>query len=178
MAQWGLPDLGKWKVVNAGAPGFTTKQIRLRTAALLDQYHPDVVVLEAGINDLKYLGLHPKWHLGAYLQALDNLKAITSEASQRHCKVIVLTIWPPAKPSLLRWFVWSQAVPKAVTKFNQALQGLASASNGIRVVDLFYQSGLKPNDEFYKDTLHLKPLAYERLTPLLQTELDRLEPNP
>src|SRR5208282_1617257 len=59
IAQWSVPQLAHWRVVNAGVGGATTGQIRLLAPGLLAEVHPDAVVLEAGINDLKYLGLRP-----------------------------------------------------------------------------------------------------------------------
>jgi lysophospholipase L1-like esterase len=173
MAQWGLPSLAPWRVVNAGTGGLTTGQVRLCAPDLLDRFKPDVVVVEAGINDLKYLGLRPEMRPQVVSLALSNLTAIVEQSAGRHCKVILLTIWPAGDPSLARRLVWSQAVAAAVAQLNGQLQKLDSVEKGIRVVDLFQQAGLKPGDEFYRDTLHLQPAAYERLTPLLQRELER-----
>ena len=143
MAKWDLPQLAHWRVLNAGAPGFTTEQIRLRAAELLDQTHPDVVVMEAGINDLKFLGLRPEIASGVVSLALTNLAAIVDECVRRHCKIIVLTTWPAAKPSLARWLVWNNAVPAGVAQLNRQLLMLDSPKNGICVVDLFEEAGLK-----------------------------------
>jgi lysophospholipase L1-like esterase len=172
MAQWGLPQLAQWRVVNAGTGGFTTGQIRLCAPALLDQFHPDVVVLQAGINDLKFLGLRPGMSSQVVAVALSNITAIVNDTTQRHCQIILLTTWPPGQLSLARRVVWSEAVSAAVAQLNGQLQKLDSAERGIRVVDLFRQAGLKPDVEFYRDTLHLKPEAYHLLTPLLKRELD------
>jgi lysophospholipase L1-like esterase len=173
MAQWGLPTLAPWRVVNAGTGGLTTGQIRLGAPGLLDRFKPDVVVVEAGINDLKYLGLRPEMRPQVVSLALSNLTAIVEASARGRCKVILLTIWPAGEPSLARRLVWSEAVSAAVVQLNGQLQKLDSAEKGIRVVDLFKQAGLKPGHEFYRDTLHLLPAAYERLTPLLQRELAR-----
>jgi peptidoglycan/LPS O-acetylase OafA/YrhL/lysophospholipase L1-like esterase len=174
MAQWGLPPLAHWHVVNAGTGGLTTGQIRISAPALLDQFHPDVVVLQAGINDLKFLGLRPEMTSQVEPLALSNITAIVDEGVRRHCQCILLTVWPAGKPGLARALVWSDAVPAAVTQLNGQLQMLDSAQKGIHVVDLFKAAGLKPEDEFYGDTLHLKPAAYQRLTPLLLKTMDAL----
>jgi lysophospholipase L1-like esterase len=177
MAQWGLPPLAHWHVVNAGTGGFTTAQTRLCAPALLDQFRPDVVVLQAGINDLKYLGLRPDMSSPVVALALSNLAAVTGECAQRRCQVLLLTVWPASEPDLARRVVWSEAVPAAVARLNGKLQLLASPTKAIRVVDLFKEAGLAPEAEFYRDTLHLKPAAYQRLTPCLQRELDKGRPS-
>jgi lysophospholipase L1-like esterase len=172
MAQWGLPALAPWRVVNAGAAGFTTGQILLCAPALLDQIQPDVVVLQAAINDLKFLGLRPEMLPQVMTLALSNITAIVQDSARHHCKVILLPTWPAGKPSLARSLVWSKAVSAAVAQLNAQLQELNCEEKGIRVVDLFKEAGLNPGVEFYGDALHLKPAAYQLLTPLLRRELD------
>ena len=38
---------------------------------------------------------------------------------------------------------------------------------GLEVVDLFALAGLQPGPDTYRDTLHLRPATYERLTQTL-----------
>jgi lysophospholipase L1-like esterase len=176
MAQWELPQLPRWQVINAGTGGLTTAQIRLAAPTLLDQFHPEVVVVQVGINDLKFLGLRPDMASQVVSLALSNITATVQESAKRHRKCILLTTWPAGQPGLARSLVWSEAVSAAVGQLNGQLQRLDSAEKGIRVVDLFKEAGLKPEAEFYRDGLHLKPAAYQRLTPLLQRELDQARP--
>lgn len=176
IAQWGLPSLAGWHVVNAGVGGLTTGQIRLRTPPLLDKFHPDVVVVEAGINDLKYLGLRPDLKSRLVSLVTDNLAAVTEACAKRHCKVILLEIWPPSRPSLARRLVWSAAVPESVTMVNERLQSLNSTNNRIRVVDLFSAAGLEPDGSLYRDTLHFKPKVYLHLASALEKELNAAIP--
>jgi lysophospholipase L1-like esterase len=173
MAQWGLPPLDHWRVVNAGTSGLTTAQICLCAPAWLDQFQPNAVVIQAGINDLKFLGLRPEMSSQVVSLALSNITAMVNEGSRRHCQVVLLTIWPAGHLSLARRLVWSDAVSPAVAQLNGQLPLLDSAEAGIHVVDLFNEAGLKQEVEFYRDTLHLTPLAYQRLTPLLERELDK-----
>jgi lysophospholipase L1-like esterase len=172
MAQWDLPQLAGWRVVNAGAGGLTTEQVHLCLPKLLDQFHPDAVVLEAGINDLKFIGLHPERAPEIVTFAAHNLEAIAHECAGRHCKVIVLETWPVGKPSLARRLVWSAEIPTAVDELNTQLQSLNRPEGGIRVVDLFKEAGLKAEAGLHRDTLHFKPEVYQRLTPALEKELE------
>jgi lysophospholipase L1-like esterase len=172
MAQWDLPQLAGWRVVNAGTGGLTTEQVHLCLPKLLDQFHPDAVVLEAGINDLKFIGLHPERASGIVSFAAHNLEAIAHECVGRHCKIIVLETWPVGKPSLARRLVWSAEIPTAVDELNAQLQSLNWPEGGIRVIDLFKEAGLKPEAGLYRDTLHFKPEVYQRLTPALEKELE------
>jgi peptidoglycan/LPS O-acetylase OafA/YrhL/lysophospholipase L1-like esterase len=172
MAQWNLPQLSGWRIVNAGTSGLTTGQVVLAAPKLLDEFHPDAVVLEAGINDLKFLGLQPEMSSQIISLALSNCAAIADECVKRHCKIILLKVWPPGKIELARYLVWSPEVSISVAEFNSQLQKLDSPSQKIRVVDLFKEAGLKPQEKFYQDTLHFKPIVYELLTPFLETNLN------
>jgi lysophospholipase L1-like esterase len=171
MAVWGLPQLSGWRVVNAGTGGLTTGQLRLCAPKLLDELHPDAVVIEAGINDLKYLGVRPEMASQIISLAASNLTAVARECAARHGKVIVLETWPATQPEFARRLVWNEAIPASVVSLNAQLRSLNAPEQGIRVVDLFGEAGLKPEGGLYRDTLHLKPEIYLRLTPFLETEL-------
>jgi lysophospholipase L1-like esterase len=172
MAQWDLPQLAGWRVVNAGAGGLTTGQLRLCAPKFLDEFHPDVVVLEAGINDLKFLGVRPEMASQIISLAASNLTAVVRECAARRCQVIMLETWPASRPELARRLVWNAGIPAAVDELNVRLQSLNQPEDGIRVVDLFKEAGLKPENGLYRDTLHFKPEVYQRLTPALGRELE------
>jgi lysophospholipase L1-like esterase len=172
MAQWNLPQLSGWRVVNAGKGGMTTGQLRLCAPKLLEEFHPDAVVLEAGINDLKFLGLRPEMDSQIVSLASDNLNAAVRECLKRHCKIILLETWPPDKPDLARRLVWNAKIPKAVDQLNEKLRLLDGIEGNVHVVDLFGKADIKIKEDLYRDTLHFKPEVYESLTPSLQLELD------
>lgn len=173
MAQWGLPELAHCRVVNAGTPGYTTAQTRSCLPLLLDQFHPKIVVLQAGINDLKFLGLRPGMRSEIVSLALSNIVAMADECAGHHCKVLLLEIWPASQPSLARRLVWNQTISTATVQLNEELRSLDSDRNGIHVVNLFDDAKLNPRNEFYRDTLHFKQSAYELITPVLKRDLDK-----
>lgn len=174
IAYWGLPPFRHWHVVNAGAGGLTTSQILLLAPKALDEAHPDVVVLQAGINDLKYLGLKPQMASTIVSLAVSNLTATVRECLKRRCQVILLETWPATQPDWKRRLVWSKTISASVTQLNSELQKLNTPDHRVTVVNLFDASGLKPEAELYCDTLHFKPETYQRLTPVLETLLDQL----
>jgi peptidoglycan/LPS O-acetylase OafA/YrhL/lysophospholipase L1-like esterase len=176
ITEWDLPHLGNRRVVNAGMSGFTTGQIRLRAADLLEVYHPATVVLQAGINDLKYLGLQPDETAAVVSLASSNMAAIVAECVRRHSQVLVLETWPAGAPSPARRLVWSEQIGAGLESLNAELRKLDSPDNGIRVVDLFRLAGLKSGPDEYRDTLHFKPEVYEQLTPVLEKQLTTLSP--
>jgi lysophospholipase L1-like esterase len=77
---------------------------------------------------------------------------------------------------LARRLVWSAEIPAAVDALNAQLQKLNAPEQGIRVIDLFKDAGLKPEAGLYRDTLHFKPEVYQRLTPALKKTLGALSP--
>lgn len=178
MAQWDLPQLSGWRVVNAGGGGLTTGQILLAEPDLLDKFHPDAVVLEAGVNDLKFLGLRPEMSAQIVSLALANYSAIANECVKHHCKIIFLETWPSGKTTLARRLIWNSAVPASIDQFNLKLRTLDSQAEGIRVIDLFKEAGLKAQDGLYRDTLHFKPEIYGSLTPVLEKELNGIVSKP
>ena len=174
ITQWELPRLPGWRVINAGLNGSSTGQMRLRTAALLDRFHPKAVVIQAGINDLKYLGLRPELSSSLVALTSSNLLSAAAECAARGCRVLVLETWPAGRPSLARLPVWSSAVAAGIQELNARLRTAASPEKGIWIVDLFQRAGLKPAAGIYRDTLHFAPQAYARLTPALEQELVNL----
>lgn len=77
----------KWTVVNASISGETSLSGRNRLPALLQEYHPSVLVIELGAND----GLR-----GLPLTALrDNLEAMIDLAQRHHAQVLLLGIELP-----------------------------------------------------------------------------------
>ena len=77
----------KWTVVNASISGETSLSGRHRLPALLEQVHPQVLVIELGAND----GLR-----GLPLPALrDNLQAMIELAQQHQVRVLLLGIELP-----------------------------------------------------------------------------------
>jgi lysophospholipase L1-like esterase len=174
MEEWGLPRLDRWRVFNAGVGGLTTGQIRLRAVHVFGAIRPDVVVLESGINDLKFLGLRPDLASEIVSLAFSNTVATVKESVRHGCKVLVLTTWPAGRPSLARRLVWSREIAPAVDHYNSLLRTLANPSTGVFVVDLLQRAGLEPGPALYRDTLHLNAATYARLTPVLAAETDKV----
>ncbi|HET6552853.1 MAG TPA: arylesterase [Dyella sp.] len=76
-----------WTVVNASISGETSLSGRNRLPALLEKYHPSVVVIELGANDgLRGLAL---------AQLRDNLSAMVEAARQAKARVLLLGIELP-----------------------------------------------------------------------------------
>ncbi len=177
VAAWPLPESPNQRLINAGIPGATTAQLRLRLPALLSEHRPKAVIIEAGINDLKLLGLRPQWSATVVAQAADNMSNMVAQCRQQGCQVLVLETWPTGRPELLRRFVWDRAVADSVPALNERLRALALPTGGVRVVDLLKAAGVAPGEKDFRDALHFRPAVYDRLTPALEQELKKLSEN-
>ena len=168
MAEWNLPPPPGTRTVNAGIPGATTAQIAALLPGLLGKFAPDTVVIEAGINDLKYLGLEPARADELVAHTLENLTNLAAQCREHHCRVVLLAVWPPTRPDWRRRFFWSPAISDSVDRVNRRLLALPAAAPQFQVVDLFTAAGVAPGPDAYRDTLHLRTETYRRLNaPLL-----------
>lgn len=161
MEEW--PDLPKdrFVTVNAGAGGETTAQIRLRAAATLDAVRPELVVLQAGVNDLKTIGVLPNMRTETESNCLANLSALVELSRERGARVVLVPILPAAQPSLVRRLVWSPEIDAARQRVNAALLERFRGTAGIVVLDARVLVANTAAD--YRDTLHFKPQAYVKL---------------
>lgn len=176
MAYWGLPSLNHWTLVNAGGPGSTSGQCLLGAAQLMEQYQPKAVVIETGINDLKYLGLEPGLKDALVRLVTSNISNIASLCAAKGSRVIVLEIWPASTVDFRHRLIWNKAVDDAVLLCNQALRRLNSGDHQVRVLDLLEAAGVHPSPETYADTLHLKRETYRKLEPVLEKALNESSP--
>jgi acyl-CoA thioesterase-1 len=75
------------RIVNASISGETTSGGRTRLPALLNQHHPNIVVIELGANDgLRGLPV---------ASAEDNLRSMVSLATKNHAKVLLVGMRMP-----------------------------------------------------------------------------------
>jgi lysophospholipase L1-like esterase len=161
MAEW--PDLPKdrFVTVNAGGGGETTAQILLRAAATLDAIRPELVVLQAGVNDLKTIGALPDMARETETRCLANLSALVLLARERAARVVLVPILPTSAPSLARRLVWSSEIEAARVRVNAGLSQRFAGTAGVALLDAHVLSAGAAGD--YRDTLHFSPQAYAKL---------------
>ncbi|HEY6081251.1 MAG TPA: GDSL-type esterase/lipase family protein, partial [Polyangiaceae bacterium] len=161
MQEW--PDLPKdrFVTVNAGGGGETTAQILLRAAATLDGVRPELVVLQAGVNDLKTIGVLPDQAKETEAQCLANLSALVELCRERGARVVLVPIFPTSAPSLARRLVWSPEIEAARRRVNAGLRQRFAGAAGVALLDEQLLSADSAAD--YRDTLHFGPQAYTKL---------------
>ena len=161
MQEWPALPGHRFVTVNAGGGGETTAQIRLRAAATLDAIAPRLVVIQAGINDLKAIGALPDAAPEIEQQCLANLSALVELCHQRGARVVLLPILAAAQPSLVRRVVWSSEIEAARVRVNAALRKRFGGAPGVAMLD--DDLVLADTAADYRDTLHLRPAAYVKL---------------
>lgn len=165
------PSPAGYRVVNRGVPDQSTEQIRGRFAEHVLALRPRVVVLQAGINDLKAIGVLPTRHDAIVARCTENLRAMVYSARDSGAKVVLSTIFPPGDVSLARRPVWSEAIAAAVIEVNAELRTLRS--EGVEVLDawaLLEDGHGRARPEMQLDTLHLSDEGYR----VVGAELARL----
>jgi len=161
-----------WQVLNRGVAGETVAQLAYRFEQDALDLDPDIIVLQSGGNDLIAASL---LHAGEAQAVVDEtghlLQDLAEKAARRGVSVILTTIIPPAKPSLLRRMVWNDAVRSYVIELNAKLAAW-SAPERVVVLDLtpiVGRESLLP--AFRLDTVHLNEQAYAALSARLADEI-------
>jgi lysophospholipase L1-like esterase len=151
-------DMAPWHVVRRGVNGATLEQLSSRLANDPISVPPRAVVLYAGENDLAGGAT-----ADSVFADLDRLLAVKTRKLGA-VPVILVSL----KPSPTRW----QNRPEQL-KYNARMKRLASEHAELKYVEigpLLMDKG-KPGNYYVEDGIHLKPSAYKRWTPVLNTAL-------
>jgi len=165
------PPLLDLELVWRGIGGETTAQLLHRFAADTHGIGARVVVIQSGINDL-VLGTSLGEGRSAADRAFRNLQTMVELSAGSGTEVILLTVVPPASPTLLRRLVWSDSIYALVADFNRRLHTLSGPLVRILEADRILCRGaerLPP--QLARDTLHFLPAAYEMLNRELSVQL-------
>ncbi len=162
VAQWPASaldaELAGWRVINRGLGGQTSEAVRARLAAHVLPLEPDVIVLQAGVNDLRMIPLFPAEERAIIERCRDNLVATVRAARASGATVVVATI-VPLGPTPLRARRW-QAVRNAIDEVNASL--LALAGDGVVVVETgpLLGDSAAVDPAYAQDWLHLNERGY------------------
>jgi lysophospholipase L1-like esterase len=169
---WAEPDsFVGFHVVNRGIGNQTTAQIAMRVDSDVVPLHPSVVVLEAGVNDLKSIAQLPARRAEIVADCESNLERIVNACRRAGATVVVVSIFDIGDVSLWKRPFWSGEVSAAVREVNAFLPRLA----GSHV--LFFDAAPvlggpgRVEHDYQLDYLHLSPAGYRaldgKLVPLL-----------
>lgn len=172
---WPAPALAeRFQVVNRGIGAQTSSQVALRFDAHVRPLQPDILIVQACVNDLKTVPLFPEQADEIIAACLHNLDTIVTEAREMGSQVILTTVFPVGEPPVQRWLVWSDAIRQAVETVNVSIRLMGG--DDIIIFDTYAllvdEGGLLRRD-LRRDELHLNAAGYallnEELTALLLT---------
>jgi lysophospholipase L1-like esterase len=169
---WSQPSVPGYRVVNRGIGNQTTVQILMRLDDDLASLRPAVVVLEAGVNDLKAIPELPERRAEIVADCEANLHRIVDRCRQTGATVVLTTVFGIGDVSLWRRPFWSGDVAAAVREVNAYLQRLAGDRVVLFDADAVLDDGpAHVRSAYQMDYLHLAPAGYaalnEKLLPLL-----------
>jgi lysophospholipase L1-like esterase len=175
IAMWQpLPNCPGYQIVNRGVGSETTGQLLQRIDRDVIALHPDAVLIEMGINDLKNLGLFPQRQQQIINSCNRNTDLILERLRSRNIPVILLTIFPVGQVPLARRSIWSNKTIDAVNAWNQRMK--QSSSRELIVVDCdptFVSNG-RMKDGFAPDMLHLNESGYGALNQVVEPVIHQL----
>jgi lysophospholipase L1-like esterase len=180
VARWSnVPEIPGAEIVNQGYGGDTTARLLLRLERDVIALQPAVVVLQAGINDLKAIPVLGDAGAEIPKNCQANLDEIVARLRKAGIDVVLVSILPAGPIEISRRPVWSESVRDATTTVNSRLSRAPRA--GVDFVDA--DSALAASDssnrlilrsEYAADALHLNDAGYRELNSLVAPVLTRL----
>ena len=164
IAQWKVLAADSVHAFNAGVGNETTAQILLRAQNAIQRVKPSVIVLQAGINDLKTIPLMPDSQKQIEDDCVDHLMTLVKLSRESGAAVVVMSVLPAGKVEWSRWLVWSGAVAESVQTVNRRLEERCRGDASVRVLDLTPE--VQPERD-YVDTLHFNEAFYDRISPMV-----------
>lgn len=172
-AQWPAPQAFVAETQNFGIGGQSTAQILERFDHHFSTVKPKIMLIQAGINDLKTIPLFPEREATIIANCQQNLGTIVARTQQLGAQVVITTIFPLGELPLWRRPFWSDRVEPAIAKVNDYLMSLASPEVTVVVTaDILTDQSGRLLPAYSRDLLHLTAAGYERLNHKLTAVLE------
>jgi lysophospholipase L1-like esterase len=175
LARWPAKSFdASWEVINCGVGGETSAQLARRFENFDFVRPQDAVLIASGLNDLVAAAFFDDTRAEEIRRkTTEQLLDLATAAGVRTRSVLLATLVPPSRPSLLRRLVWKESLRDLVAEANSALRA-AKAEGRIEIVD--FAAALDSGDRrtpdiFREDTLHLNAAGYARLAAAVQRAL-------
>jgi lysophospholipase L1-like esterase len=163
-AQWPAPAVEGFWFTNRGIGNQTSAQVASRFDDHIRPLHPDIVVLQLCINDLKTIPLFPDRRQEIVLNCETNIQKIVQDSRELGSTVVITTIFPTGQIPLARRLVWSDDIERSIREVNKFL--LSIPDDGVIVFDaanLLSGEDRKIKPEYSFDELHLTEAGYQAL---------------
>lgn len=178
-AEWPAPVEQDFTYINRGIASQTTAQVVGRFREHVLDLDSDIILLQAGINDLKTIPLFPERMNSIISAAFENIETLIRMSRDQDICVILTTVFPAGHVPLYRRPFWSGDVEIARRSLNEKLSELAS--DRVKILDfddILQTSSGSPVRPYYRDMFHLTPAAYEVFWPSVVETAHQLAKNP
>lgn len=167
-ASWPAPDLPQFEFLNRGIGAQTTAQTLYRLETHLKPLHPQIVIVQVGINDLKTLPLFPERREIIVADCQANIRQIVAASTDMGAVVILTTIFPTDQASLERRFFWSPDVALAVEEVNGYIHSLEGPDVIIfDAYEILADKNGVTQTQYALDLLYLNEAGYQVLNQAL-----------
>lgn len=174
MARWNQDLLSPLnaKIINLGIEGQTTSQVLSRLKNYLEIGNPKWLILEAGINDLKIIGL--KKDIASWLAegCLENIGEIVELCIKKDIDIIIINIFPTGNIDLPRRLVWNSSVDPAIREANMKLKDYCESHQKLffDTYELLCTKNFKIQKQYQDGFLHINEKGYKVLSQNLINE--------
>jgi|GEM_PF-5338913 len=164
----GTTKIGRYHVENRGIPGQTTAEVLARVGRDMAILKPDLVVVIAGINDLK---TSPSG--GGPSQAAAALGEIVAIGEAMKIPVTLIANWGASEAISLRGIFLPANLPEAIAALNSSIAKLNFSKSAITApMDVILNDDGLVRTEFARDALHLNDRGLDILRKLILESLD------
>jgi len=172
---WPYPQLNHYQFLNRSIGNQTSIQVLERFKQHVVPHHPDIIIIQVCINDLKMIPLFPSKRDKIIADCKHNLQALVKRAEKIKAKVILSTVFPLGKISLARKLLGMKEKPimDAIDEVNIYIKSLAS--DNIQIFDSYHflkGVGQAIDPQYSHDWLHLNKKAYQYLNKQLEVFLE------
>jgi len=136
---------------------------------------PDLVVIQAGINDLTAAATYGIFDPDAIVSGMQaNMQYFLRQLQINNINTILLSILPTEKPSAIRRVFWSPALKSLVEQSNDRFKSLAGQTGAVWLdATALFKENNQPVSALYLDTLHINAQGYKTLNRLLTEQLTK-----
>ncbi|WP_301930518.1 GDSL-type esterase/lipase family protein [Ferruginibacter sp.] len=175
--QWNIPDtiIPAANYANLGVNAQTTAQVLYRLGLHLQQGTPEFLFLQAGINDIKAIGVFPEKKDFIIAECIKNIELLIDTCIKCNIHPVFCTIIPPGDVQLFRRPVWTSEIKDKVAYVNKIVSDFCKSKN-VSIFDTY--STLSDGKgvllkQYQADDLHLNRAGYDMLNRELKSFLIR-----
>jgi lysophospholipase L1-like esterase len=161
---WLVPaNLKDFSFVNRGISTQTSAQVLGRFDEHILPLHPDIIIVQVGINDLKTIPLFPERKAAIISNYKTNIQQLVARSVNSGATVILTTIFPIGPVPLIRQPFWSADIAQAVDEVNTYLHSLKARNVLILDAYLLLAENGQVQSNYVYDTLHINERGYKKL---------------